>query len=1131
MKNPFLKIFGIIGLIAMVSLVIVGISHEDSVSKINSDKTVSLSKKTMVNLKFSQWMNADGSRPDVVKGQIIVKLKDGQMFSKNTGLSNSPALNRAMQNAGIMNLQPMFPVLNGKLKYTAKTYGLDRMYYASLQSGKDEFEAARLLSMNDAVDYAEPKMIHKTDFTPNDPLFAGGSPGPQYDYFERMKVTQGWDIVRADSATGGIIPKANRVVIAVVDGGTMWSHQDLLPNLWINPLEDRNGNGVWDTAAYPAGDRDGIDQDGNGYVDDGIGWNFTFNFWNPRGHLTLNADHGTACASYFGAATHNALGMSGTAFNPQIMAVCVSSPSTDNSLWYGYEGIVYAADNGADIISCSWGSKNSYSTYAQDIVYAVRDAGILILAAAGNDGTNNDLDPHYPSNYRGLLAVGSVGKSTDTKSSFSNYGTTTPVYAVGENVVSCVDAAGGASYESSGWSGTSMATPMAAGLAGLLKTLHPGWSADQIRAQIRICSDSIDAANPSYAGKLGHGRVNFYRALTESHPGLEMMNYSLVNQTGEDVIFRKGDTLYLTITLKNVLFETALNVTLTASPSSDVTVLSSPASVAAIAPNQTVTFTPFVLKVSNSLTAIKNVFIKVSIAANSDSYKDATGMTIKVYPALPDWATQTSPASALNTVKAVNAQVVWAAGDGGEIIRTTDGGLNWELFTSPVVGTADIYNIDAINADTAFVTTSPGGTFLYRTTDGGLSWQQVYTNPDAAAFLDAIHMFDSQNGIAMGDPVGGKWMILKTTDYGASWYRIANEPTPASGEAGWNNSMCWIGNRHGWFGTNKSKVWRTTNGGENWVSSSSTVVNTVQVSFSDTLNGIVSFSGSSATSSYNRTTNGGAAWYSNSLPASTTSMHAAYAPNASYVWCATASGIMYRSVNNGLTGTWQTQILPPLTGTINHMAFIDTTAGWAVTSAGEILEVGSYVAAPRITSQPDTMAVIGTPYMYNVGAAGIPVPTYRLIEYPAGMTIDSVSGIINWTPEALGDFYVKISANNSLGISEQSYTLHVQSSSGIDDPHSGLPKTFALEQNYPNPFNPATSLRYQLPKRSMVELKVFNILGQEVATLVHGEQGPGVYQVQWNGADKHGVRVASGIYIYRLKAGDVVLTRKMMLIK
>ena len=124
-----------------------------------------------------------------------------------------------------------------------------------------------------------------------------------------------------------------------------------------------------------------------------------------------------------------------------------------------------------------------------------------------------------------------------------------------------------------------------------------------------------------------------------------------------------------------------------------------------------------------------------------------------------------------------------------------------------------------------------------------------------------------------------------------------------------------------------------------------------------------------------------------------------------------------------------------------------------------------------------------------------------------------------------------VSAVNNQGTSNQTYPLHVLPEVVVDDPNQGLPDKFALAQNYPNPFNPTTTIRYAIRDRSKVRLTIYNSLGQEIRMLVNEIQGSGYKQINWDGKDSRGNAVSSGLYLYRLQAGDFIQTKKMLLMK
>lgn len=175
--------------------------------------------------------------------------------------------------------------------------------------------------------------------------------------------------------------------------------------------------------------------------------------------------------------------------------------------------------------------------------------GTLVVAAAGNSGINNDLNPHFPSNYKHVLAVGATGKTSDQKASFSNYGTTVDVFAPGTNILSTTP---NNNYSSS-FSGTSMASPLAAGLAALVKTQNPAWSVDQQREQVRVSCNNIDGDNPTLIGLLGMGRINALRTVTDfASSSIRVVDLAF-SDNGNDGIFNAGETIDVAINFTNYL--------------------------------------------------------------------------------------------------------------------------------------------------------------------------------------------------------------------------------------------------------------------------------------------------------------------------------------------------------------------------------------------------------------------------------------------------------------------------------------------------------------------------------------------------------------------------------------------------
>jgi subtilisin family serine protease len=345
---------------------------------------------------------------------------------------------------------------------------------------------------NPIFEYIEPDYIRtvgtitpKATF-PNDPSFNqlwglhntgqnGGTADADID------APEAWDIQKGNP----------NLVIGVIDTGVDYNHQDLVGNIWTNPGEIAN---------------DGIDNDGNGYIDDIRGWDFAYNDNNPSDVY----GHGTHVSGTIAGKGNNGVGVTGVAWNAKIMPLKFLDDTGSGYTSDAILAINYATTKGVKLTNNSWGG-GGFSQGLYNAINAAGQAGALFIAAAGNSTNNNDTNPFYPASYNlaNIISVASTTR-TDSLSWFSNYGlTSVDLGAPGSDIYSTTPGNTYATY-----SGTSMASPHVAGAAALLWSQNPTWTAQQVKNALMNTGDPIAAlAGKTVSGK----RLNVFNALAAAN--------------------------------------------------------------------------------------------------------------------------------------------------------------------------------------------------------------------------------------------------------------------------------------------------------------------------------------------------------------------------------------------------------------------------------------------------------------------------------------------------------------------------------------------------------------------------------------------------------------------------------------
>ena len=411
------------------------------------------------------WAEADESEARCYKGEYVLTLSPVRQLAKRelkATLELSPEpLHIEQENArAVLVVESQEPEL-GELGQEDKVRGICarvKRHERRIQQG------IRRQSLAGTIDTSTGTIVRSRSCSCNGLVELAATPNDSYYSLlwglqqNFMNLPAAWDL-----STGN-----RSVVVATVDTGTRFDHEDIAGNLWRNPGEVA-GNGV--------------DDDGNGYVDDIYGWNAITNTGNPLD----DHGHGTHVAGTIGASGHNSKGITGVNWNVQIMTTKFLSSGGGGNIFDAIEAVDYITNQknrGVNVVlsNNSWGGGGYYGPM-YDAIARARNAGVLFVAAAGNNTNNNDVNPYYPANYPldNMITVAAIDSNANI-ASFSNYGATTVhIGAPGVNIASLGTSSPSAYVY---MSGTSMAAPNVSGVLALMAGYSPGLSYSQLRSYL-----------------------------------------------------------------------------------------------------------------------------------------------------------------------------------------------------------------------------------------------------------------------------------------------------------------------------------------------------------------------------------------------------------------------------------------------------------------------------------------------------------------------------------------------------------------------------------------------------------------------------------------------------------------------
>lgn len=878
-------------------------------------------------------------------------------------------------------------------------------------------------------------------------------------------------------------------VIAIIDSGVDWQHPDLGgsgPNYLTGAIKIN-----WvEWMGVP-----GVDDDENGRIDDFRGWDFVTGVTGEPGQDLNTPDndpmdfegHGTGCAGVAAAITNNNVGIAGAAWGGKILPVRVGWLPLGAEIGvvrmdFASQGMIYAANTGAKIINCSWGST---SALASAVSYC-QSLEVMIVTAAGND--NNEFEPSYLSTHPYVISVAATTGS-DSKADFSNFGTWVEISAPGAGIYTTWYNGSTGQHLYSSVSGTSFASPLTAGAIALLWSAHPAWGTNQVKSLLYSSADNIDAINPTYAGKLGAGRVNLLRALgdrfhkvpTELPTLLDAMNEAAV---GDTIALRAADGLDGPVTI----ISRALNIlggyngTYTSrDPVGTPTVITANAGSPAL--------------LFQSGTGAGTV-VDGFRCTGGGGQSFATPVAGRYGGGVVINGTSPTLRRLDITGNAVGGISEYGGGGGIFLNNSTASLIDVAVHGNTAIFGAGIFvygGSPTFSGCEIYDNTPYTGNFTYTPSGGGLYVQ------DATVTLDGCRI-SGHTGLRQGGGIfganfsGTTNLVLRDNEvYG----NTASDKGGGLYFSGGSVSM-----RRDSFHDNGKAAGATymTGGGfmiENATATLDSVLSRANTAHSGAGGAVVT--AGSATIRDSRFLGGAADFF--------------------------GGGLTLQGVTTGLLAG---NTIASNSGVFGAGGVYVTGSGMTVQNNIFAFNTGGASFANGFNASSSTVTFSCNDAFGNAGAS------YGGVADPTG-----TNGNI-----ALDPLFCDVGAGN-YGLQNDSPCAPANSGGcgligalgagcGLtpvpDDPI--VPALlFRVEPNTPNPFNPATTIRFTLPASGRVTVRVFDVAGRLVRTLVDEERPAGAQAVEWNGCDAGGRAAPSGVYFFQVRHAGKELTGRMALIK
>ncbi|MCF7809314.1 MAG: S8 family serine peptidase [Candidatus Marinimicrobia bacterium] len=1028
--------------------------------------------------------------------------------------------------------------------------------------------------------FAEPEVINRVNYSPDDPLF------DQQWYLPKVGAPEAWELW---DVANGDLPGDNKIVLASVDSGVEYTHPDLWKNVWVNqgeiPLDikfdvdlnkdfiitpneivayvsDYNGDGVTNLQDALHGDSpftNGVDDNNNTseYVDDLFGWDVsgTTSGVDPDNDPMAalegaagfgNRTHGTHVAGLLAAVSNNSEGVTSTIFNGSIMSVkCMYDEDSNGLIPGGWGGMLYAAKSGADIINCSWGGPGFSASNQSVVNVIVNTYGSIVVAAAGNgDDSGNPTDtPHYPSGYDNVVSVTAVGPSDNF--SWANYGADlgdgkffgVDISAPGEGLMSTIltNTAGNAYAP---MTGTSMASPLVASCIGLLKAANPTKSNAWLIDTILETADPIDEINPNFAGQLGSGRVNILRALErDKYPSLAHAGLILdISDTDGDGRLSPGEEGTLTIDLSNEPeWGGAVGVSAILRSSSEfVSILDSMGTFPDIAGGSTQSNVLDQFSFQLSPDAPSAIFpFSLEVKANEgqaypylDSF-DFSVENIRWQAGFPITTAQIKSGNAIADLDGDGAmEIIFASADSSLHAITNAGTelagfpvkFNHKAEVSPAVGDIDK------DGDLEIVIPSWDKNIYVVQHDG--SAEAIYTASNIFLAPPALYDLDVNGDLEIVALSYDKQLLVMHHD----GTLLPNYPLELSGYLGVGPAIGDV-NADGMV-----DIVVATLGNQ---------VHALNIDGTDLAGFPIEMSKPIQSAPTLANLDGDAAGTLEILFGADDKAFHAYSSTGTELW-STPIGSTIRTdpAVADMDGDGAFEIAFGASDRGMYVLNDDGSLlpGWPVYAEG-VIHNSPVIANLNKNGSAELFFGATDHFTYGLNADGsnyygFPIESYGSIQGTSSiadmdgdddieLVIGSLVGVgvVDMVDNANTKKYWPTHRGNLYRTGAPASLIPV----GVETVKQ-IPLAFSLQGNYPNPFNASTQIKFSLPQATQVRLEIIDIRGRVREALINEAMGAGDYVKAWDGMFD-GISADAGVYLYRLSTPGATLIRKMTLLK